>query len=990
MSSTFLTTSPVWTAAGWTMLHLLWASAAVGLMAALVRRLLKSARPETRYAVALTCLLAMSMSPALIFVRIFVPDSGTRAMTVRSRSAPAKALPSVADTDRHEQARPKFRNPSFDRPVTDPAQSRIDSLVRFLPWFWLCGSLSTMAMLVTGLVGVEQLRRSSGLVESGDIPRRCRAMAGSLGITRRVGVGICDRLAMPVLIGIVRPLILLPPAALFGWSVEQLEMAMLHELAHVRRWDNLMNLLQRFVESLLFFHPVVWWLSEWVRLERELCCDRLVVERVGQPVAYAEMLVALAGTTHRRRQIMVAMADRQVLTQIRRLLNLEERSMKLTMPEGLGLMSAVIVGVSLVLGSQAAPPKPSGESAETIRQALRMAADSVEATPPNRSPGNSTAMTLINVAEAMLKLGDRTTALATLQRAYESIDQVDPPSKGMPFFGDLIQIAGHQRLAGDLVGSKVSLSRAARIVESFKSGAAPHDETQRAGHAQNQRDEQEVSAANRSELFLYLAEELTAAGDPDLARALCSRAMTAIQLQKDVQKPIVLAGIARSLFKTGDVAGARDAIKQARDATTELPNEKEKESSMATIAQAMVEIGDMDDSMAMLRTVGTREREKAITRIIESLADDNFKGAWADPGGIKIVIGAEMMKVKDLDMARRTLPRLAQVVCMSNDRLAQARLLSKIASLQADASDFTGARQTVDSIPDVKRADFPGPSDGFYDAIKPAILAMIAQHQFEAGDKAGASRCLRQAIALAWAIETADQKIVAQIVIAQKHIECGDRGGAHDLLKEAIPFAQIQAEPLRSRSLAMFVDCQLKSSDPEGAIETTSAIRDYPGPEKRRALHSLADWYEKAGDQPTAQGFLQQCLRITEAKAPANFPPLAFRPPAGKVKPQVGIAARSFIDYEYEIDPKLIEHQNEMASLFLHAQLGDREGALRMAQATQGPMRNVILSNLAGQLAHSGDVTGAMKLATTFETAEERLTAIQLVACAIRDRDTIK
>ena len=83
----------------------------------------------------------------------------------------------------------------------------------YLPWFWLCGSLSTLVMLATGLVGVEQLRRSSRLVESGDLPRRCRALADSLGIARRVSVGICDRLAMPVLIGIVRPLILLPPAA---------------------------------------------------------------------------------------------------------------------------------------------------------------------------------------------------------------------------------------------------------------------------------------------------------------------------------------------------------------------------------------------------------------------------------------------------------------------------------------------------------------------------------------------------------------------------------------------------------------------------------------------------------------------------------------------------------------------------------------------------------------------------------------------------------
>ena len=97
-------------------------------------------------------------------------------------------------------------------------------------------------------------------------------------------MAICDRIAAPVLVGVVRPMILLPPAALGGWTIEQVEMALLHELAHIRRHDNLITLLQRLAESLLFFHPVTWWLSAWVSLERELCCDRLVV-RAHRPAA---------------------------------------------------------------------------------------------------------------------------------------------------------------------------------------------------------------------------------------------------------------------------------------------------------------------------------------------------------------------------------------------------------------------------------------------------------------------------------------------------------------------------------------------------------------------------------------------------------------------------------------------------------------------------------------------------------------------------------
>ena len=357
MSLTLLTTSPVWTAVGWTMLHMVWVGAAVGLMAALVRRLLRSASPEMRYDIALTCLLLFSLAPGLLFIRIFEPHAGTQLAMVRTAAEASGSAASFTSSDRSGKERLEPSIQTLDQTVGALKQSRLGAVVPYLPCFWLSGSLSTLVMLATGLVGVERLRRSSRLVESGDIPQRCRVLADSFGIAGRVSVGICDRLAMPVLIGIVRPLILLPPTALSGWSVEQLEMVLLHELAHLRRWDNLVNLVQRFVESLLFFHPVVWWLSGWVRLERELCCDRLVVERLGQPFAYAEMLLTLSGTNGRRHRALLAMADRHVLTRIRRLLNLEERSMRLTMPEGLGLLGAVAVGASLILGSQGAGTK---------------------------------------------------------------------------------------------------------------------------------------------------------------------------------------------------------------------------------------------------------------------------------------------------------------------------------------------------------------------------------------------------------------------------------------------------------------------------------------------------------------------------------------------------------------------------------------------------------------------------------------------------------
>ena len=377
------------------------------------------------------------------------------------------------------------------------------------------------------------------------------------------GVGICDRLHGPILVGIIRPLILLPPAALSGWSVEQIEMVLLHELAHLQRWDNLVNLVQRIIESLLFFHPVVWWLSGWVRLERELCCDRLVVERLSRPFAYVEMLMTVAGSSQRGRRAVLAMADRQVMTRIRRLLNREDRSMKLTMPEGLGVLVAMIVGVSLALGLQAAPPKPAGESEESIRQALRTMVDDVKDISQDQLKDDFKVMTFTDIAQAQIKLGDRTSALVTLRRAFESIDNFDPKKGELELFGSCPRLPKHQREAGDPIAARATLDRLTRLVRSLKNFSRVEELIQLTGAEKPRRENHEMGAMVRCGLFILVAEERLALGDRDEARFLYQNAIEAIEPQKDVLKPMALAGIGSRLYKAGEAAWARDVIEQA-------------------------------------------------------------------------------------------------------------------------------------------------------------------------------------------------------------------------------------------------------------------------------------------------------------------------------------------------------------------------------------------------------------------------------------------
>ncbi|MDB5337844.1 MAG: blaR1 6, partial [Planctomycetaceae bacterium] len=134
----------------------------------------------------------------------------------------------------------------------------------------------------------------------------------------------------PILVGIIRPLILFPASTLAGISTEQLEMILLHELAHVRRWDNLINLIQRVIEAVLFFHPAVWWLSNRVRLEREHCCDVAVLTHISVPQDYAEMLVQMAISNTAADWVLGTSISHQLIPRIRRILKQEEDRMQVS------------------------------------------------------------------------------------------------------------------------------------------------------------------------------------------------------------------------------------------------------------------------------------------------------------------------------------------------------------------------------------------------------------------------------------------------------------------------------------------------------------------------------------------------------------------------------------------------------------------------------------------------------------------------------------
>lgn len=317
MNPTFsLGNGPLWDVIGWTMLHFLWIGTLVGLLAGAGRAILHGASPNSRYIVALGSLMAMSVLPLAIMAWISVAERPISNAIVAPLRTPfnnesARNISDIGSDDTRAAIGGHATTSAGSHPL-DTAQSLgpqtistrakardkiIEVLVLtvdYLPWLWIVGSPLTLVLVITGAIGAERLRRASRIIVDGPIVDACDRLSQTLNIRTSTAIALCEQIAAPMLIGIIRPIVLLPSVAFTSWTSEELEMVLIHELAHVRRWDNLVNLMQRFVEAALFFHPVVWLLSNWVRREREACCDAVVVGSTNRPHAYAELLVALA------------------------------------------------------------------------------------------------------------------------------------------------------------------------------------------------------------------------------------------------------------------------------------------------------------------------------------------------------------------------------------------------------------------------------------------------------------------------------------------------------------------------------------------------------------------------------------------------------------------------------------------------------------------------------------------------------------------------
>jgi len=274
-------------ATGWALVHFLWQGTLVALIAACALRLMNRQSANARYLVACVSLLVLVAFPLATAWRSY-------------EEVPATTLQPILD---NASGRETAVDPSLSSPTTLsvtpaplPMLERIHTALRpHLPWFvgvWFGGVALLSIRLLASWFAAQRLCQTASEASS-----RWQRTLGSLSTRMSLGMRVrlleSARVDVPMVIGWLRPVVLVPITAMTGLTPVQLQTILAHELAHIRRHDYLVNVLQSVVEILFFYHPAVWWLSNRIRLERENCCDDVAVSVCGNPLLYARALTEL-------------------------------------------------------------------------------------------------------------------------------------------------------------------------------------------------------------------------------------------------------------------------------------------------------------------------------------------------------------------------------------------------------------------------------------------------------------------------------------------------------------------------------------------------------------------------------------------------------------------------------------------------------------------------------------------------------------------------
>jgi beta-lactamase regulating signal transducer with metallopeptidase domain len=343
---------------GWVLIHFLWEGTIIALVLAVLLRLLTSAFSHNRYALAGIALLMCAIAPVITWLAL-APHEGVSSPLTEigpvnfPQAQDATPAPSIA-----------LLRASLEVPVetgTPWQVSLVQAANASLPYavgLWFVGVLTLSTRLTLGWIWMKRLCRSSIPTKDSRYLEKFKILLARMQIAGPVRLLESALVEVPTLIGWLRPTILIPVSLFVGMTPDQLEAILAHELAHVRRYDYLANLFQTFIETVLFYHPAIWWISRKLREERENCCDDIALEVMADRLVYVSALAQLE--EGRAMTLALSASGGSLLQRIRRLTSgaPPTRGTELPLLLVFLLMLGVITAISIVKAQQASPSAP--------------------------------------------------------------------------------------------------------------------------------------------------------------------------------------------------------------------------------------------------------------------------------------------------------------------------------------------------------------------------------------------------------------------------------------------------------------------------------------------------------------------------------------------------------------------------------------------------------------------------------------------------------
>ncbi|MBK7223675.1 MAG: M56 family metallopeptidase [Saprospiraceae bacterium] len=341
--------NPAYYAIAWTVIHAIWQVALVVLLTAGSQAAIKNMTASMRYAIWVSSLVLILGGSVATFMYYYNLDPAVLAVNEATDIF-------VATSPETDLAATYTVSPAENPFTLGAVVSYVNEHILFIVMLWLVGMVIALIRLLGNIGYVEYLKSKFNFPVDPYWEELLNSLKTKMGVGKNVQLLESALVMSPMVIGHLKPVIFFPMGAINRLSAQEVEAILAHELAHIMRNDYIINLLVSCIESLYYFHPAMWWLTAQIRAEREHCCDDLAIKATGQPIQYAQSLVAVQEMTMMAPRLAMQFAGKEKKSRFFLRVNRLIRPNSMAMSTREKSMAAVVTAFMVLVVAMASKP----------------------------------------------------------------------------------------------------------------------------------------------------------------------------------------------------------------------------------------------------------------------------------------------------------------------------------------------------------------------------------------------------------------------------------------------------------------------------------------------------------------------------------------------------------------------------------------------------------------------------------------------------------